>query len=583
VHGTLISFLDTDVDAAVECLKIFGVGGSMPKPTDEQLEALEHFKSERPLKITAFAGAGKTTTLELLARSRPARGAYLAFNKSIAQEASQRFPRTTDCRTTHSMAWQAVKAAHRFSSGKMNDRLYAKQLAEVLELKDVRFGPKLRLGAVHQAHLLLRTLRNFLQSADEKISNYHVPQYGRLLGASKEVIADVRGWSVMNSEMIWSRMTNHRDRLPVGHDGYLKLWALGRPKLGYQYILLDEAQDTNPVVLGVLADQSAQIVYVGDKHQQIYEWRGAINAMAKIDGCGETYLTQSFRFGARIADIASEVLKTLGEEKPLRGNPAVVSTVGANGRTRAVLARTNATVILEILQAIATGLRPFVIGGTKDLKRLLSDVFELKNGNPGECPEFFGFENWVEVVEFSETEEGEDLRTFVQLVEQHGERKLWAAVSSVHDKEETSDIILSTAHKAKGREWESVKLAPDFLSSRLNGVDPNAEAEVRLFYVAMTRAKQHLSVDPEMLGTFTSGGWKIRMPEPGSSSRGASLTHRHGETATPEIARSAGPRPVPPPPIPIMSPTRGARVASPPPLPPPPSKQRRPWWQFWGQ
>jgi superfamily I DNA/RNA helicase len=555
----------------------------MPKPTDEQLQALAHFKFERPLKITAFAGAGKTTTLELLARSRRARGAYLAFNKSIAKEASQRFPRTTDCRTTHSIAWQAVKPARRFSSGKMKDRLYPKQLAEVLELKDVRFGPKLRLGAVHQAHLLLRTLRNFSQSADEKISNDHVPRYGRLLGASKEVLADVRAWSVLNSEMIWSRMTNHRDRLPLGHDGYLKLWALGRPALGYQYILLDEAQDTNPVVLGVLADQAGQIVYVGDKHQQIYEWRGAINAMAKIDGCDETYLTQSFRFGALIADIASQVLKTLGEKKSVRGNPAVASTVGANGRTRAVLARTNATVILEILQAIATGLRPFVIGGTKDLKRLLSDVFELKKGNPGECPEFFGFENWTEVVEFSETEEGEDLRTFVQLVEQHGERKLWAAVSSVQEKEENSDIVLSTAHKAKGLEWESVRLAPDFLSSRLNGTDPNAEAEVRLFYVAMTRAKNHLSVDPEMLATFASGEWRKRKPEvplPAPYvSRPQSSPMRDNRTQPPPLPRAV------PSQVTISGSVNGrtATQTSPPLLrtQPSPPKQRRLWWQFW--
>jgi hypothetical protein len=565
------------------------LGGSMPKPTDEQLEALEHFKSERPLKITAFAGAGKTTTLELLARSRAARGAYLAFNRSIAKEASERFPRSTDCRTTHSMAWQAVKAAHRFSSGKMNDPLYANQLAEVLELKGQRFGPKLRLSAVHQAHLLLRTLRNFSQSADEKISHDHVPQYGRLLGVSKEVLVEVRAWSVANSEMLWSRMTNHRDRLPLGHDGYLKLWALGRPKLGYQYILLDEAQDTNPVVLGVLADQLAQIVYVGDKHQQIYEWRGAVNAMAKINGCDETFLTQSFRFGPRIAEIASQVLKTLGESKPVRGNPAVASTVGANGRARAVLARTNATVILEILQAVANGLRPFVIGGTSDLKRLLSDVFELKNGKPATCPEFFGFENWTQVVEFSETEEGEDLRTFVQLVEQHGERKLWAAVSSAQEKEEASDIVLSTAHKAKGREWESVRLAPDFLSSRLNGVDPSAEAEVRIFYVAMTRAKQHLSVDPEMLATFASGGWKSRRPEPRSSLRSAPSTRRPWSDATPDATATnaqeppASPRPTPSP-IPIASANHGDLVVRPPPLPTPApaSKQGRPWWQFWG-
>jgi hypothetical protein len=277
----------------------------MPQPTEEQVRALGRFRSGRPLKINAFAGAGKTTTLQMLAESRSTRGTYLAFNRSIANEAKQRFPGTVDCRTTHSLAWQAVQSAHRFSSGKMNGKLYAKQLAEELGFEDRTFGRELRLRAVHKAHLLLRTLRNFCQSADPGIGPEHVPQYGRLLGASKPVLEEVRAWAVATSNMLWQRMISHRDPIPLGHDGYLKLWALGRPRLGSQYILLDEAQDTNAVVLGVLADQAAQIVYVGDKYQQIYEWRGAINAMEKIGGCDEVALTQSFRFGDAIADTAT--------------------------------------------------------------------------------------------------------------------------------------------------------------------------------------------------------------------------------------------------------------------------------------
>jgi superfamily I DNA/RNA helicase len=50
-------------------------------------------------------------------------------------------------------------------------------------------------------------------------------------------------------------------------------------------------------------------------------------------------------------------------------------------------------------------------------------------------------------------------------------------------------VIVSTAHKAKGREWDSVRLASDFASACL-GKHPDAPSEVRLFYVAMTRAKQ---------------------------------------------------------------------------------------------
>ncbi len=172
------------------------------------------------------------------------------------------------------------------------------------------------------------------------------------------------------------------------------------------------------------------------------------------------------------------------------------------------MARTNATVMGEILNALSAGLTPSVIGGTRELKRMLSDVFELKQGKPGTSPEFFGFQNWSEVVEFSGTEEGEDLKTFVQLVEQHGEKKLWKAVNSASANEQQSDIVLSTAHKAKGREWGSVRLAPDFLSSKAREGGPIADAEVRLFYVAMTRAEKLLVVDPAMLEGFKSGAWK---------------------------------------------------------------------------
>src|SRR5258706_5762578 len=83
---------------------------------------------------------------------------------------------------------------------------------------------------------------------------------------------------------------------------------------------------------------------------------------------------------------------------PIRGNPAVSSIIAPNGAARAVLARTNATVMGEILNALSAGLTPSVIGGTRELKRMLSDVFELKQGKPGTSPEFFGFQNWSEVV-----------------------------------------------------------------------------------------------------------------------------------------------------------------------------------------
>lgn len=87
-----------------------------------------------------------------------------------------------------------------------------------------------------------------------------------------------------------------------GHDIYLKLWALSEPNIPKaDYVLFDEAQDADPLMLGILLKQrSTQVIYVGDAHQQIYAWRGAVNAMRQLP-LPESRLTTSFRFGEEIA------------------------------------------------------------------------------------------------------------------------------------------------------------------------------------------------------------------------------------------------------------------------------------------
>ena len=57
-------------------------------------------------------------------------------------------------------------------------------------------------------------------------------------------------------------------------------------------------------MMGILSNQPNQVIYVGDAHQQIYEWRGAVNAMKRLP-LPQTLLTQSFRFGDQIADVAN--------------------------------------------------------------------------------------------------------------------------------------------------------------------------------------------------------------------------------------------------------------------------------------
>ncbi|MEO8946711.1 MAG: 3'-5' exonuclease, partial [Gemmatimonadaceae bacterium] len=70
------------------------------------------------------------------------------------------------------------------------------------------------------------------------------------------------------------------------------------------------------------------------------------------------------------------------------------------------------------------------------------------------------------------------------------------AGASAGDTDDT--LVLSTVHSAKGKEWDAVFIisAVDglFPSTRSLGSDDDSQEERRLMYVAMTRARNHLSV-----------------------------------------------------------------------------------------
>jgi superfamily I DNA/RNA helicase len=103
---------------------------------------------------------------------------------------------------------------------------------------------------------------------------------------------------------LWNESTDSRGRSAIAPDVYLKVWAQTEPRIDADFILFDEAQDSDGVMLSLLGLQRhAQIIYVGDPYQQIYEWRGAVNAMAQIDA-PERALTESFRFGPMVAAMA---------------------------------------------------------------------------------------------------------------------------------------------------------------------------------------------------------------------------------------------------------------------------------------
>jgi superfamily I DNA/RNA helicase len=56
----------------------------------------------------------------------------------------------------------------------------------------------------------------------------------------------------------------------------------------------------------------------------------------------------------------------------------------------------------------------------------------------------------------------------------------------------SADVVLSTAHKAKGREWDAVRISDDFMPTKEREGESVSRSEAMLMYVAVTRAKNAL-------------------------------------------------------------------------------------------
>uniref|UniRef100_UPI0037E8ED04 F-box DNA helicase 1 n=1 Tax=Semicossyphus pulcher TaxID=241346 RepID=UPI0037E8ED04 len=539
----------------------FSVGssqGGQPQMqlTGEQQQILSHdIQVDHVVKIVAFAGTGKTTTLVKYAQQRPhLRFLYVAFNKSVATEAQRRFPNNVDCKTVHSLAFSDVgKSYHNRQKLTFNMSVFALSAA----LPEGR-------GGFTKAKVVATTLNTFMASADQSIDDCHVPLSSM---SKKGVRLDVnpaeRSFFVEDARMIWNKMKDHnekgKDAYYMTHDGYLKLWQLRnpKPKLSNQYdvIFIDEAQDCTPAIMDVLLSQRCGKILVGDPHQQIYTFKKAINALQVVDHTHIYYLTQSFRFGAEIAYVGATILRVcknvhkilvggkqkggVCDETAEKAAAAIRQGVSLCPGKTAILSRCNISVFNEAVRLTDANpqCRLHFVGGVQSigLNRIL-DVWQLSEGageasqRPGQRPRFirdpliraFAKKNtngfWALKMYVTQTEDKE-LDAKVNIVEKYRSRipELVKRLEECYEDDfNKADFILGTVHKAKGLEFDTVMVSDDFAkvpSSKHNlhfhdgfSFDDSVDDEWNLLYVAVTRAKTSLIITKNIHRILTVAG-----------------------------------------------------------------------------
>jgi superfamily I DNA/RNA helicase len=468
-------------------------------PTSEQQDIIDAFLTGGNMVVEAGAGTGKTSTLKLLAAAKPSeRGVYLAYNKSIQTEAEQSFPSTVQCRTAHSFAFRefGVKFKHRLNG----PRITSRDVANILGITQGIGSDDTYLNQTKLARLVMDTVRNFCYSDYDTPSKYQVPH----VPGTEDYRDDLVAMIVPLAVKAWADICNQNGRLKFEHDHYLKMWALSEPVLEVGdngFVMLDEAQDANPVIAQVVNSQPCQKIMVGDRCQAIYGWRGAVDAMSDFECDHRLMLSKSFRFGKEVADIANIWLTALDAPLRLEGHDPIPSKVGSftDAKGVAILCRTNAGVLQEALFAQESGKQAAIVGGSAAIKAFSEAAVDLMGGRSTWHPELSAFKTWGDVQVYAGTDEGADLRVMVRLIDSYGPHRLIQVADSTVG-EDKADVVCSTAHKAKGREWNQVRICDDFRKSDVAGADNQmSRPDMMLAYVSVTRAQ--LQLDPGALAS----------------------------------------------------------------------------------
>lgn len=478
-----------------------------------------HLKAPHWMIVHAFAGSGKTTTLVEYARRNPhLRFLYLAFNRAIADEARSKFPPNTECKTFHSLAYP-LAVWYKRGGKKMHygDKLRTHEVAKYVGKS--KSDPVLGKALV--------TLKNFMVSAAEEIGMAHVPeQLGR---CSASDVIDC-------AKLVWDSMKSREaDSVPLSHAGYMKMYqlqhprldidtSLNRKKLGFDILLLDEAQDVGPVMFDIVFRQeNCAKILVGDSHQQIYNFTGAMNILDNIGKRVPSHLlthrrlVRSFRFGPEIAMMANRILDIKRESalvvgakesfpdrkciflaKKLEQNIPLLhissNLIGNREEKReqvTILVRTNASLVLALFQILSTkdnwphiaryhSPRVSIVGGAESLKLdQVMDFVRLINGDYAEIKDKY-IRSFISrasdpdrhpleiITSIAESQDDFETLSRIEIAKRHGDNigyllhRLQQA--DVHGNEHVADFVLSTAHKSKGLEWDNVVIWSDFQS-----------------------------------------------------------------------------------------------------------------------
>jgi len=455
--------------------------------------------------VQASPGAGKTTNIKHLWTLDNRATVYLVFNKHNQLEAETKMP---------AKAGSAIKTLNGLGSSILYNTVGRSTLdkSKVNNIvRDMLREPHSRryqskadqerefalIQAVNKAKML--ALSNIFEFADYKamVSLYDMNEYpGMYDHVCQALLASDNNVDVIDF--------NDQIRFPA-------IFDLHMPQ--FHNVLVDEAQDLSPVqALMVSKLQADRYVFVGDKRQSIYAFRGAMSdsmdyLKAEFNAV-ELPLSITYRCAKAIVNEAAKIWPGDIEAWEESCDGSVTFHNSDSGPVKytgdvIILCRTNAPLIKLAYELLRNGTPCHVRGRDigEGLVRLVNQQDAPNIRTLIDC-----LSQWreIEIAKAVKREDDDKVQSiedkyesvmlFCSKCKLNGDPQI--VIDSINDLfEQGRGVCLSTVHKAKGLEAESVYLLEaelfDLFKSKARQMYQTVQ-EKNIKYVAVTRAKSQL-------------------------------------------------------------------------------------------
>lgn len=472
--------------------------------------------------LEAVAGAGKTTTL-IEGLSLMIGKIFLgAFNKNIAIEIAGRagLRAGLEVATMHAAGFRAWKrVADRFvkvDGNKMRE-IFSAESGRV-DPRDCMFEqPVLQLVSLaKQSGIGIFNDIGFWPAWDDLVDHYNIEIFDERTGIdSRDHIIEMAMHMLQVSNKVCTSLIDFDDMI------YAPLFnnvAFDK----FDWVLIDEAQDTNAIrrelALRMMKPVSGRLVAVGDRHQAIYGFTGADSKALDIIGnavkATRLPLTTTFRCPKSVVEYSQQWVSHINAaDTAPQGivRHEDISKLHAEVQVGdVILCRFNAPLIKNVYGLIARGIPARVEGREigNGLK-VLANRWKVKTIHAliDKLDEYFDRE--VKKLEAKENNKGiealtdkvECLKVIIQRVIDKGtitqppQTAVIDEIDAIFGKDdkdlERPVVLLSSIHRAKGREWKKViwlQTGP----SPFAKLDWEIEQEDNLCYVAATRSMWEL-------------------------------------------------------------------------------------------